>query len=178
MTIDQKCEWCLISTPLAKSCAPCWNTCRRARRLRMVMLLLASALGACTLAASIGSPTSYGALTERPRGSPTERLLRDGYAVLDGALTPAEVREVRKGCASLQARGAMQHLGQEGRDDSVCVLDPSRLDHPSYGALSLAAQRLLDLPHMLVAGGSQVCHAGLEPRTSRQGPRQACYSHV
>ena len=23
-----------------------------------------------------------------------------------------------------------------------------------------------------------VCHTGLEPRTSRQGPRQACYSHV
>ena len=94
----------------------------------MVALLLASALGACTLATSIGSPT--------------ERLLRDGYAVLDGALTPAEVREVRKSCASLQARGAMRHLGQEGRDDSVCVLDPARLDHPSYGALSLAVQRL------------------------------------
>ena len=99
----------------------------------MVALLLASALGACTLATSTGSPT------ERPRGSPTERLLRDGYAVLDGALTAEEVREVRKSCASLQARGAMRHLGQEGRDDSVCVLDPARLDHPSYGALSLAA---------------------------------------
>ena len=98
----------------------------------MVALLLASALGACTLATSTGSPT------ERPRGSPTERLLRDGYAVLDGALTAEEVREVRKSCASLQARGAMRHLGQEGRDDSVCVLDPARLDHPSYGALSLA----------------------------------------
>lgn len=120
---------------------------------RMGALLLASALGACTLATSIGSPP-----TERPRGSPTERLLRDGYAVLDGALTPAEVREVREACASLQARGAMRHLGQEGRDDSVCVLDPARLDHPSYGALSLAAQRLLDVPHMLVAGGNQVSH--------------------
>ena len=95
----------------------------------MVALLLASALGACTLATSIGSPT------ERPRrGSPTERLLRDGYAVLDGALTAEEVREVRKSCESLQARGAMRHLGQEGRDDSVCVLDPALLDHPSYGA--------------------------------------------
>ena len=102
----------------------------------MVALLLASALGACTLATSTGSPT------ERPRGSPTERLLRDGYAVLDGALTAEEVREVRKSCASLQARGAMRHLGQEGRDDSVCVLDPARLDHPSYGALSVRAQGL------------------------------------
>lgn len=98
--------------------------------VRLVALLLASALGACTLATSIGSPT------ER-RGSPTERLLRDGYAVLDGALTAEEVREVRKSCASLQARGAMRHLGQEGRDDSVCVLDPALLDHPSYGARSL-----------------------------------------
>ena len=169
---------CLISTPLEQAARRVGSLHLPRQRLRMVMLLLASALGACTLATSIGSPTSYGALTERPRGSPTERLLRDGYAVLDGALTPAEVREVRKGCASLQARGAMQHLGQEGRDDSVCVLDPSRLDHPSYGALSLAAQRLLDLPHMLVAGGSQACHAGLEPRISRQGPRQACYSHA
>lgn len=109
--------------------------------LNLATIVLASALGACTLATSTGSPT--------------ERLLRDGYAVLDGALTPAEVREVRKSCAGLQARGAMRHLGQEGRDDSVCVLDPARLDHPSYGALSVAAQRLLDVPHMLVAGGTQ-----------------------
>ena len=116
----------------AKSGGPRW--CELAPiAIGMVALLLASALGACTLATSTGSPT------ERPRGSPTERLLRDGYAVLDGALTAEEVREVRKSCASLQARGAMRHLGQEGRDDSVCVLDPARLDHPSYGALSLAA---------------------------------------
>ena len=119
--------------------APCWQLSGAVRwcelapiAIGMVALLLASALGACTLATSTGSPT------ERPRGSPTERLLRDGYAVLDGALTAEEVREVRKSCASLQARGAMRHLGQEGRDDSVCVLDPARLDHPSYGALSLA----------------------------------------
>ena len=24
----------------------------------------------------------------------------------------------------------------------------------------------------------RVCHTGLEPRTSRQGPTQVCYSHV
>ena len=26
--------------------------------------------------------------------------------------------------------------------------------------------------------GGLVCHTGLEPQTSRQGPRQVCYSHV
>ena len=33
-------------------------------------------------------------------------------------------------------------------------------------------------PAMVNDPRAPVCHTGLEPRTSRQGPRQVCYSHV
>ena len=107
----------------------------------VVPMLLAVAVGAHTYAGSTGSPA--------------QRLLRDGYAVLDGVLEPADVRKVKESCLYQQQRGAMRHLGQDGRDDSVMVLDPSRLDHPAYGALSLAAERLLSLPGLLARGGQE-----------------------
>ena len=75
-------------------------------------------------------------------GSPTQRLLRDGFVVLDGVLSPAEVASVRASAASMLERGRMMNLGQDGRDDDVAVLDPERLDHPSYGSLSAASKVL------------------------------------
>ena len=87
--------------------------------------------------------------------SPTQRLLRDGFVVLEDVLTPAEVTGVRDSAAAMLERGRMINLGQEGRDDAVVVLDPARLDHPSYGTLDVAAKVLLGLPDMLVASGKQ-----------------------
>ena len=58
------------------------------------------------------------------------------------------------------------------------VPPPSAPAPPSYivSELARAALHTPDAEYMLEL--ALVCHTGLEPQTSRQGPRQVCYSHV
>lgn len=88
-------------------------------------------------------------------GSPTQRLIQDGYAVMDNVLDPSIIRHLRESAAALFEAGAMHNFGQEGRDDDVIVLDPASLASPSYGSLKNAASVILSIPDLLIAGSSR-----------------------
>jgi hypothetical protein len=89
-------------------------------------------------------------------GSPTERLIRDGYAVFDGVLPDETVAAVRRSAERLRSNGMMRNLGQEGRDDDVLVIDPGQVgDMDTYGTIHEAAKILASLPMMLVSSGEQ-----------------------
>ena len=113
-------------------------------------------------------------------GSPTQRLLRDGYVVFDGVVSTADVAGIRASVSSMLERGRMMNLGQDGRDDDVAVLDPNRLDHPSYGTLGVAGKVLADLPAMLVDSGRRDADAtpeGLAHLASAVAPTRLMLAH-
>jgi len=85
-------------------------------------------------------------------GSPTQRLLRDGYAVMDGVLNAEAAQALRSSASDLFEAGAMRNLEQAGRDDHVLVLDPTSLDSPALAPLRAATQILLSVRNLLVSG--------------------------
>lgn len=89
-----------------------------------------------------------------PTASPTQKLLRDGYVVFDNVLSPSDLTAVRESAERLFSSGALNNLGQSGRDDDIVALPPGNLQHnrEKYGDLIAAARVLMSLPSMLVQG--------------------------
>jgi len=75
------------------------------------------------------------------------RLARDGFVVVDDAAPEETLRAARHSADRLLADGKMRHVGQEGRDDFVAVLDARRLPSvdSEYGGLASAAELLVAL---------------------------------
>ena len=75
------------------------------------------------------------------------RLARDGFVVVDDAAPEETLRAARHSADRLLADGKMRHVGQEGRDDFVAVLDANRLPSvdSEYGGLASAAELLVAL---------------------------------
>ena len=73
--------------------------------------------------------------------SVVDALCRDGFVVLDDVAPPSLLLAARASAERLRADGKMRHVGQEGRDDAVAVLDASSLpsSRSRYGGLAGAA---------------------------------------
>jgi hypothetical protein len=78
-------------------------------------------------------------------------LCRDGFVVLDDAFPPDTLLAARASAEHLLADGKMRHVGQEGRDDAVAVLDAANMPSSAsrYGGLAGAAEALLAFPEAL-----------------------------
>ena len=73
--------------------------------------------------------------------SAVDALCRDGFVVLDDVAPPSLLLAARASAERLRADGKMRHVGQEGRDDAVAVLDAASLpsSRSRYGGLAGAA---------------------------------------
>ena len=102
-------------------------------------------------AASSAPPASSSAMASVARAIVTpeviSRLARDGFVVVDDAAPEETLRAARHSADRLLADGKMRHVGQEGRDDFVAVLDANRLPSvdSEYGGLASAAELLVAL---------------------------------
>jgi hypothetical protein len=78
-------------------------------------------------------------------------LCRDGFVVLDDVFPPETLLAARASAEHLLADGKMRHVGQEGRDDAVAVLDAENMPSSAsrYGGLVGAAEALLAFPEAL-----------------------------
>ena len=85
-------------------------------------------------------------------------LCRDGFVVLDDVFPPETLLAARAAAENLNADGKMRHVGQEGRDDVVAVLDAENMPSPDtsrYGGLAGAAEVLLAFPDALRARSAE-----------------------
>ena len=78
-------------------------------------------------------------------------LCRDGFVVLDDILPNETLKAAQASCENLRTNGKMKHVGQEGRDDDIIVLDAENLpkQNSKYGGLTSAVQVLLAFPEAL-----------------------------
>ena len=81
-------------------------------------------------------------------------LFKRGWCTVDGLLDEEHARGARAEAAGLFRQGGYSR---------------------SYSLVEETGEKLWR-PNVFMA--ELVCHTGLEPRTSRQGPRQVCNSHV
>ena len=106
------------------------------------------------------------------------------------AATPLAGSASRAAAARFPPRAAAAHIRmQEGSKYSQKTRLAEEVASPFAKARSFAWPALFAAASIATyfagtsllaetAGLRPVCHTGLEPRTSRQGPRQVCHSHV
>lgn len=136
-------------------------------------------------AASAAPPASSSAMASVARAIVTpeviSRLARDGFVVVDDAAPEETLRAARHSADRLLADGKMRHVGQEGRDDFVAVLDANRLPSvdSEYGGLASAAELLVALAEAVreeassggadgkgEEGGAEKTHQSLQQRSA------------
>ena len=102
--------------------------------------LSSSGLSARTASASASS-LAFELASAAVTPSVVDALCRDGFVVLDDVAPPSLLLAARASAERLRADGKMRHVGQEGRDDAVAVLDAASLpsSRSRYGGLAGAA---------------------------------------
>ena len=88
------------------------------------------------------SPLAFELASAAVTPSAVDALCRDGFVVLDDVAPPETLLAARASAEHLRGGdGKMHHVGQEGRDDAVAVLDASSLpsSRSRYGGLAGAA---------------------------------------
>ena len=101
-------------------------------------------------------------------------LCRDGFVVLDDVFPPETLLAARASAEHLLADGKMRHVGQEGRDDAVAVLDASSLpsSRSRYGGLAGAAALTLAFAEALRVRSAETALLTNKKKTKRT-PRAA-----
>ena len=106
--------------------------------------------------------------------SAVDALCRDGFVVLDDVAPPETLLAARASAEHLRADGKMRHVGQEGRDDAVAVLDASSLpsSRSRYGGLAGAAALTLAFAEALRVRSAETALLTNKEKTKRT-PRAA-----
>ena len=105
--------------------------------------------------------------------SAVDDLCRDGFVVLDDAAPPETLLAARASAERLRADGKMRHVGQEGRDDAVAVLDAASLPSAAsrYGGLAGAAELTLAFAEALRARSTETASRAETPLAARTRDR-------
>jgi len=104
--------------------------------------------------------------------SVVDALCRDGFVVLDDVAPPSLLLAARASAERLRADGKMRHVGQEGRDDAVAVLDAASLpsSRSRYGGLAGAAALTLAFAEALRVRSAETA-ALLTNKTNKRAAR-------
>ena len=120
------------------------------------------------------SPLAFELASAAVTPSAVDALCRDGFVVLDDVAPPETLLAARASAEHLRADGKMRHVGQEGRDDAVAVLDASSLpsSRSRYGGLAGAAALTLAFAEALRVRSAETALLTNKEKTKRT-PRAA-----
>ena len=120
------------------------------------------------------SPLAFELASAAVTPSAVDALCRDGFVVLDDVAPPETLLAARASAEHLRADGKMHHVGQEGRDDAVAVLDASSLpsSRSRYGGLAGAAALTLAFAEALRVRSAETALLTNKEKTKRT-PRAA-----
>ena len=123
----------------------------------------------CSARAALAAELARAAVTP----SAVDALCRDGFVVLDDVAPPEMLLAARASAEHLKAGGKMRHVGQEGRDDAVAVLDAASLPSSAsrYGGLAGAAELTLAFAEALRARSAETGARAESQRAARTRDR-------